>query len=156
MLQYSSTTALSDISSDVRHMQQLMAKSLASFSLVSLSPVDDSCETLNSFQTFALLSYNRRLLESIKDWGGHDLDFVTCKASLIDQYPSSKEGHHHTLENPDAMSTFCFPKGVKLRILPRCAIDGAVRLGWLGEKSLRYQIHVVSDYYFYAALCIIC
>ena len=44
---------------------------------------------------------------------------------------------------PEALSAFCFPNGISIRLLPRCAVEGAKRMEWLGRDSDRYQLHVV-------------
>ena len=45
----------------------------------------------------------------------------------------------------ETLFSSCFPDGLYFRIIPRCAIEGAERLGWIGRKSDRYQIHSVSS-----------
>lgn len=57
----------------------------------------------------------------------------------MDQFPQ-------TQENPfDSLTTFCFPHGLSIRIIPKCAIEGARRLGWVGRKADRYQLHAFHD-----------
>ena len=67
---------------------------------------------------------------------------------VIEQFP--KETTNDRVLTPEALSVFCFPDGVSIRLLPRCAIEGAKRLHWLGKDSDKYQLHAVSiqfDFY---------
>ena len=98
-----------------------------------------------SFDGFSLLSIDpTTLLVNIKDWGKQNLDSVVCKTAVLqDKFPSHGMDN---LENHETMSLFCFPEGVNLRIIPRCAENGAKRIGWLGENSDRYMLHVFHDH----------
>ena len=67
---------------------------------------------------------------------------MTClSADICDQFPMVDKDAF----TREALNAFCFPEGLKMRIIPRCALENAKRLGYLGEKSDRYQVHVVSE-----------
>lgn len=135
---------------------QLMQLSLASKRL-SLSE-----ERGQAYQQFSLLS----LCSSSFEHGKCDLcacgyryldPFVTKKIDLLDRFPL---GLSESDINTEALAAFCFPNGLRIRLIPRCAIEGAKRLGWLGVKGDTYQLQGVSveprSYmvvYFCASVC---
>ena len=93
------------------------------------------------FENFLFLSADRLTMapENISCWGKTNLSPITLRSSgIMDQYPSKKACAF------DSLSTFCFPHGLSIRIIPNCAIDGAKRLGWIGRKAHRYHLHAVS------------
>jgi len=100
-----------------------------------------------AFQQFSLISLCTASLvrgtsESLS-FGHRFLDpFVTKKFELIDQYAS---GISKTDIDAEALAAFCFPNGLRIRLVPRCAVEGAKRLGWLGENSDSYQIQGFTD-----------
>ena len=69
-------------------------------------------------------------------------------ADICDQFPMIDKD----LFTREALNAFCFPEGLKMRIIPRCALDNAARLGYTGKKSDRYQIHVVGESIFFTIL----
>merc|ERR1712157_425212 len=47
--------------------------------------------------------------------------------------------------NVETVFPFCFPQGSSFRIIPKCAIQGAQRLGWIGREADRYQVPSFQD-----------
>jgi serine/threonine protein kinase len=100
-----------------------------------------------AYQQFSLISLCTASLvrgtSESRGFGHRFLDpFVTKKFELIDQYAS---GISKTDIDAEALAAFCFPNGLRIRLVPRCAIEGAKRLGWLGENSDSYQIQGFTD-----------
>lgn len=135
---------------------QLMQLSLASKRL-SISE-----ERGQAYQQFSLMSLCSSSLEhgicDLRACGYRYLDpFVTKKIDLLDRFPL---GLSESDINTEALAAFCFPNGLRIRLIPRCAIEGAKRLGWLGVKGDTYQLQGVSveprSYmvvYFCASVC---
>jgi hypothetical protein len=120
---------------------QLMHLSLASKRL-SLS-----VEKGRAYQQFSLLSLSSSSLKlgecDLRACGYRFLDpFVTKKVELIDRYPV---GILESDINTEALAAFCFPNGLRVRLIPRCVREGAKRLGWLEENGDTYQLQGVSD-----------
>eukprot|EP00591_Stephanopyxis_turris_P004568 CAMPEP_0195526762 /NCGR_PEP_ID=MMETSP0794_2-20130614/28042_1 /TAXON_ID=515487 /ORGANISM="Stephanopyxis turris, Strain CCMP 815" /LENGTH=579 /DNA_ID=CAMNT_0040657531 /DNA_START=218 /DNA_END=1954 /DNA_ORIENTATION=+ len=114
--------------------------------------LDKSCpESRVPFRRFSLLSVGIKNLllndlEDIIDKGTKYFDpFVVKSAHLIDQFPSHVPQSADNDLSPDALSVFCFPDGLKVRIIPRCAVEGAKKLGWLGKKADSFQLHVFTS-----------
>lgn len=59
---------------------------------------------------------------------------------MLDRFPA---GFSESDINTEALAAFCFPNGLKVRLIPRCAMEGAKRLGWLGVKGDTYQLQGV-------------
>ncbi len=152
-LQISSSPKLSSSATHARPSvvtaAQLMMCALASRSDRALR--DGMSSQKNAFSYFSLLSVPASHLlrlagneEKVLDAGLTFLDPLIVKsAQVIDQFPlvnSAKEG----ILSSEALSTFCVPNGILVRLIPRCAVAGAKRLGWYGENSERYQLHSVS------------
>lgn len=119
---------------------QLMHLSLAS------KRFSQNLETNRAFQQFSLLSIPPTSTENekydLRPSGTRFLDpFITKKIDLIDQYPS---GLSEADIDAEALAAFCFPNGLRIRLIPRCAEEGARRLGWLGELGDSYQMQGVS------------
>jgi cGMP-dependent protein kinase len=100
-----------------------------------------------AFQQFSLISFCKASVKSrkseVRSCGYRFLDpFITKKYELIDQYSkvSSK-----TDIDADALAAFCFPNGLRIRLVPRCSIEGAKRLGWLGNNGDSYQLQGFTD-----------
>jgi hypothetical protein len=113
---------------------------------LSLSSKRQSQTMAKSFQQFSLLSTrSSSLLNEPPDYarnGSHFLDpFTTKRIDLIDQFPKALS--ESDIDN-DALAAFCFPNGLRIRLVPRCAAEGARRLGWLGEHGDAYQLQGVS------------
>lgn len=119
---------------------QLMHMSLASKDL-SLASKDLD----RPYQQFSLLSISPSSLlneSDLYDHGDRFLDpFITKNVALINQFPSELT---KSSIDADALAAFCFPNGLKIRLIPRCAAEGARRLGWLGESGDNYQLQGVS------------
>ena len=133
------SSALGDNDAFIR--LQVMNLSLASKCLSQKSERD------RAYQQFSLISLCTASLVrgkfEARSFGHRFLDpFVTKKFELIDQYASdiSKTGI-----DAEALAAFCFPNGIRIRLVPRCAIEGAKRLGWIGENSDSYQIQGFTD-----------
>ena len=113
-----------------------------------------------SFDKFALLSVKSATLASpppVELSSGADMDrfihegpryldsFFLDTADLLDEYPKKDvDGGNEADLDPMALSTFCFPDGLKVRVVPRAAMEGAKRLGWTGRKADRSHLLVVS------------
>ena len=97
-----------------------------------------------SFSKFALVSLQPNSSfppNKISDWGKYNLSAMTCmSANICDQFPMIDKDSF----TREALNAFCFPEGLKLRIIPKCLFENAEKLGYLGKKSDRYQIHVVG------------
>ena len=50
----------------------------------------------------------------------------------------------------EALNTFCFPKGLKKRVVLKVAQDRAERMDWLDRKSDRYQTYVAFYFILYS------
>ena len=102
------------------------------FSLISVKPetiVDlygDGCEG-------SIVSEGLRYLDP----------FAIQAVDMIDKFPNSSS-EADALE-PEALSAFCFPNGIKVRLVPRAAMKGAQRIGLVGKDSDEYQLHGVSQ-----------
>jgi hypothetical protein len=132
---------------------QLMHLSLASKRL-SLSE-----EKGLAYQQFSLLSLCSSSLKrgkcDLRACGYRYLDpFVTKKIDVLDRFP---QGFSESDINTEALAAFCFPNGLKIRLIPRCAMEGAKRLGWFGVKGDTYQLQGVCGephiYYLFAYSC---
>ena len=113
-----------------------------------------------SFDKFALLSVKSATLASppsVEMSSGTDIDrfihegpryldsFFLDTADLLDEYPQKDvDGGNEADLDPMALSTFCFPDGLKVRVITRAAMEGAKRLGWTGRKADRSHLLVVS------------
>lgn len=97
-----------------------------------------------AFQQFSLLSIRPSTfaVEELHDNGYRYLDpFSTKCIDLTDQYPSSSS---ESDVDTEALAAFCFPNGLRVRMIPRCAEEGARRIGWLGRNGDNYQLQGVS------------
>ena len=113
-----------------------------------------------SFDKFALLSVKSATLASpppMEMSSGTDIyrfihegaryldSFFLDTADLLDDYPKKDvDGGNESDLDSMALSTFCFPDGLKVRVVPRAAMEGAKRLGWTGRKADRSHLLVVS------------
>ena len=71
------------------------------------------------------------------------IDPFFCKAmNVVDRYPQITSIGDNEL-TPEEVASICFPSGIKMKLIPRCALDkGAKRL--IGDESDRYHLHAVS------------
>jgi len=100
-----------------------------------------------AYQQFSLLSICTSSIADekadLRDCGYRFLDpFVTKKVDLVDQFPS---GLSESDIDAEALAAFCFPNGLRVRLIPRCAEEGAKRLGWIGENGDSYQLQGFTD-----------
>jgi len=136
-----STASSGGFENDAFLRLQAMHLNLASNCLTQMLEQDQA------FQQFSLISlcsasFKKENPDTISS-GNRFLDpFVTKRFELLDQYASE---HSSSDLDSEALAAFCFPNGLRLRIIPRCAIAGASRLGWLGETGDRYQIQGFTD-----------
>jgi hypothetical protein len=101
------------------------------FSLISVKP-----ETLADL-------YSEEHEGDIISEGLRYLDpFAIQAVDMIDKFPNSRT-EADALE-PEALSAFCFPNGIKVRLIPKAAMKGAQRIGLVGKESDEYQLHGVS------------
>ena len=101
-----------------------------------------------SFQKFAITSIdcNTDISKHVQDWGKNDLYplVLAPDAGCIRyEFPTSDKG-----VNAHELVPYCFPCGLKIRIIPRYIVDGATQIGWLGNQADGYQLHAVSLYIF--------
>lgn len=103
-----------------------------------------------SFREFALLSWNTNKLSLLADEskfptdGPRHLDaYCLDEADFMDIFPQEES---HDCINPQALSKFCFPNGLRIRIIPRVAMPGAMRLKWAGVGADSCHILVVCIY----------
>ena len=121
---------------------QLMHLSLAS------KRFSQNLERDRAYQQFSLLSVCSSSVTDehnpqLSDSGSRFMDpFITKKVTLVDQFPS---GLSESDIDAEALAAFCFPNGLRVRIIPRCAEEGARRLGWLGENGDCYQLQGFTD-----------
>ena len=71
------------------------------------------------------------------------LDPFICKSiNVVDRYPQVS-----LIDNvltPEEVTSFCFPSGVKLRLIPKCALEkGGNIMGLVGNQLDKYQLHTV-------------
>ena len=95
-----------------------------------------------SFQRFVLFSIedSDMSLDNVKNWGNSHLSPLTLKtASVCCQFPSFDSD-----PKEKELIPFCFPNGAEIRIIPRCLSEHAKKLGWMGGKANKYQLHEVS------------
>ena len=100
-----------------------------------------------SFREFALLSWSTNKLSLLSDDhmfvddGPRALDaFLLNDIDFMDIYP---EHASRDSINPKALSRFCFPDGLRIRIIPRVAMPGAMKKGWAGVGGDRCHVLVV-------------
>jgi len=120
---------------------QLMHLSLASKRNSQHNMIRD-----RAYQQFTLLSICPLSLmdekSELRDCGHRFLDpLITKKVGLVDRFPS---GLSESDIDAEALAAFCFPNGLRIRLVPRCAEEGAKKLGWLGENGDSYQLQGVS------------
>ena len=125
-----------------KELQQFQ-KNILKHMIVKAPSVEKS--KTSSFGQFYLLSALPKDLApfSYKNSSRKFIDPFFCKSlNTVDRYPQiiTKGGNELT---PDEVASICFPSGIKMRLIPRSALDkGAKRL--IGEESDRYQLHAVS------------
>jgi len=68
--------------------------------------------------------------------------FIFKNADVADNFPSELPA---TALDPVELSAFCCPEGVKVRLIPRAAVTGAKRLGWIGQKSYEFKVLAFTD-----------
>lgn len=64
---------------------------------------------------------------------------------LIDKYPLTSLATKSGLTSIEVAS-FCFPSGVKFRLIPTCAKEVAMKKGLIGKDGDKYQLHTVRKY----------
>jgi len=99
-------------------------------------------KTEKSFKNFAFLSADETSLlpENVMHWGKNNFSPIILKSGgIIDQFPSKQTCAF------DSLSTFCFPHGLSIRIIPKCGMEGAKKLGWFGREADRFQLHAFHD-----------
>ena len=142
-LSISSNDMTTENPSDALLRMQLMNLSLPSTKRDS-SLMHERCR---SFQQFSLLGINpSSFVETdICESGSTFLDpFVTKNIILLDQFPTSYDS---SVIDSEALAAFCFSNGLSLRLIPKCAVEGAKRLGWLGSDGDHYQLQGVSYHF---------
>jgi hypothetical protein len=150
----------SSVSSDVLTAETtsdaVLRMQLMNLSLPSTKRDSTLYERCRAFQQFTLLGVNPRLFESsdIIDSGCRFLDPLSTKnITMLDQFPTSYDS---SVIDPEALAAFCFSNGLSLRLIPKCAVEGAKRLGWLGPSGDHYQLQGVSSKLSLKGICISC
>jgi len=145
--------------------------SLLIIQLMNLALSEDICEhekSRNPFQEFTMLSVEPETLHDLaleesntinKDSflskqvtfnGTRYVDPMYFKSlDVIEQFPRGTTTDKASASSlaPEALAAFCFPSGASIRLLPRCAVEGAKRLHWLGKDSDKYQLHAFTNGY---------
>jgi len=108
-----------------------------------------------AFDTFTLLSSKSVTIvneffdkekKNLLDGHVRYLDpFIVESVECLDQFPLPDPGSNDDSLAPDALSPFCFPNGLRVRMVPRSALAGVDKLGWLGTRGDCYQLHVFTD-----------
>jgi hypothetical protein len=108
---------------------------------------DEGTDVGPSFREFALLSWNTNKLSLLADESKYKSDgprhldaYCLDEADFMDIFP--QEASHDCI-NPQALSKFCFPNGLRIRIVPRVAMPGAMRNKWAGVGADSCHILVV-------------
>jgi len=97
-----------------------------------------------SFYQFCLLSVTPEAVAECIDMtleGPNYLDpFYAKPIVVLDEYPKVKMEKDANL----MFTSFCFPNGCSVRLIPVCALEGAKRLGWAGD-NYKYQVQRLTD-----------
>jgi len=118
------------------------------FTLLSVKP-----ETLYdiSYKESTTDGVDSFLTKKINFNGMRYLDPISLKSvDVMEQFPRKTASTNKVSASslaPEALAAFCFPDGVSVRLLPRCAVEGAKRLNWLGKDSDKYQLHAFTNEY---------
>ena len=68
--------------------------------------------------------------------------FVINKSKQLDHFPLTEMVDSVT---NDGISSLCFPNGIDVRFVPKCALNNAHRVSWIGQATDRYQLHTFTD-----------
>jgi len=127
-------TAFKSMKLDATLCASLIKKMFESHALV-----DDK----DSFNQFCVLSMQPESIMKCEDFdpiGSNYLgSFISHQIEVVDEYFNSDK----RLSN-EMFSSFCFPNGIEIRLIPCCALEGAERLGWCGGSSDKYEMLSVS------------
>ena len=114
--------------------------------IVKNDSIVKKCKT-SSFDHFYLLS------ASPKDVGPLSYEastrnyldpFISKSINVVDRYP--QVSIMDDVLAPEVVASFCFPSGVKLRLIPKCALEkGAKITGLVGNQLDKYQLHTVRN-----------
>ena len=133
-------------SSNCRHMLKAnlsISNDIDRFDYPSLTSSSNDALVLQkeiAFKSFEFLSADKCSLsiENVRCWGKTDLSPIILKSGdIMDHFPCTHAGSFNGL------STFCFPHGLSIRIIPKCTVERAKNLAWVGRKADRYQLHAV-------------
>jgi DENN (AEX-3) domain/uDENN domain len=102
-----------------------------------------------SFSQFALLEIRPEqllLLENeylFADDGPNHLDPFVLRQDL-------DFGHHYSSDinqpiDPISVASFCFPDGLRIRYIPKAALEGASRMGWIGPSGDSCHVLVFTN-----------
>lgn len=107
-----------------------------------------------SFREFALLGWNTNKLALLQDdtvfcdEGPRAMDpYCLENVDFCDVFPNEQTSESI---NAKALSRFCFPNGLRVRIIPSVAVPGALRNAWAGVGGDRRHILVVRS----CAICV--
>merc|ERR1719232_2223791 len=124
-------------------MSCILSNLTSSLDSILVSFLDYDGDASRSFEQFFLHSIlpNNISNNAIKHIGTKYLEPFTFRAiDVIDEYSLSSD----IAQPSDLFSSNCFPRGIKIHLIPRCAAEGARRLGWIGEHADSYQVHSLS------------
>ena len=100
----------------------------------------------SSFNQFYILSASPKDVDPLSrdSLSRKYLDPFSCQSiHVVDRYPQVSSTIDNVL-TPEEVASFCFPSGVKLKLIPGCTLEkGAEEIGLVGEKGDRYQLHTV-------------
>ena len=135
----------------LKHLKKAVKKVMdlnKTFGIVNLSQFSASisssfCNSVESFQSFALASVdpNSEVSNYVQDWGNNDLCPIVLRSSAASfrcKFPEI-----NNCINEKELVPFCFPHGLEVRIIPKCAVEEARRLGWIGSLADEHQLHAV-------------
>jgi len=131
-------------SSHISNLQSFQKKNLKHMIINNMAACKSS--TSSSFIQFYILSALPKDVGPLS-YGisrRNYLDPFSCKSiNVVDRYPRVSSIIDNVLA-PEDVASFCFPSGVRLKLIPRCTLEkGAERIGVVGEKGDRYQLHTV-------------
>jgi len=133
------TTQVTEASSEEPNMCSYILGKLFESNIL----VDDK-DSFNQFCVLSMLPKSIMGCDDLTQIGSNYLDsFASHHIDVVDEYFTSTTPDNRL---PNKMfSLFCFPKGIKVRLIPRCALEGAERLGLCDGSSDKYEILRFTD-----------
>ena len=98
-------------------------------------------------ETLSTMSTEGEGKDQFLDEGHRYLDSLFLDtAELLDEFPQVEPGGKRPSEalDPVVLSRFCFPNGLRIRVVPRVAMEGAKQMGWTGINADSCHMLMVS------------